>query len=121
MFYVQAQHLEEVLREGYGHPNVDGMVMWAAWHATGCYMMCLTDDEFRNLAVGDVVDKLIAEWRTHPVAAATTDADGVVELDLAHGEYNVTVTHPSLVSSAVRTLTVDASSSSSENAIDIRV
>ncbi|KAF2913141.1 hypothetical protein DAI22_10g066900 [Oryza sativa Japonica Group] len=117
----QAQHLEEVLREGHGHPNVDGMVMWAAWHATACYVMCLTDDEFKNLAVGDVVDKLIAEWRTHPVAVATTDADGVVELDLAHGEYNVTVTHPSLVSSAVRTLTVDASSSSSENAIDIRV
>uniref|UniRef100_A0A0D9XIU4 GH10 domain-containing protein n=1 Tax=Leersia perrieri TaxID=77586 RepID=A0A0D9XIU4_9ORYZ len=114
----QAQHLEQVLREGYGHPSVDGMVMWAAWHAHGCYVMCLTDNNFRNLAVGDVVDKLIAEWRTHPVAA-TTDADGVVELDLVHGEYNVTVTHPSIGSSAaVRVLTVD--SSSSENGICLR-
>uniref|UniRef100_J3N1Z6 GH10 domain-containing protein n=1 Tax=Oryza brachyantha TaxID=4533 RepID=J3N1Z6_ORYBR len=119
----QAQHLEEVLREGYGHPSVDGMVMWAAWHAQGCYVMCLTDNDFKNLAVGDVVDKLIAEWRTHPVAA-TTDADGLVELDLVHGEYNVTVTHhPSspLVPSAVRTLTVEASSSASSSSVSGKV
>ncbi|KAL5224635.1 hypothetical protein ABZP36_011274 [Zizania latifolia] len=118
----QAQYLEQVLREGYGHPAVDGMVMWAAWHARGCYVMCLTDNNFQNLPVGDVVDKLIVEWRTHPVAA-TVDADGVAELNLVHGEYNITVTHPWLRSPAVRTLRVDALSaaSSKSTAIDIRV
>lgn len=27
-------------------------------------MMCLTDNQFKNLPAGDVVDKLINEWRT---------------------------------------------------------
>ncbi|KAL6877596.1 hypothetical protein ACP4OV_012811 [Aristida adscensionis] len=117
---LQAQHLEEVLREGYGHPAVQGIVMWAAWHARGCYVMCLTDNEFRNLPVGDVVDKLIAEWKTHP-AAAVTDGDGVVQLDLVHGEYNLTVTHPSLGAPAVHAVTVDSSSSAPEKVVDIKV
>uniref|UniRef100_M8BRC4 Endo-1,4-beta-xylanase Z n=1 Tax=Aegilops tauschii TaxID=37682 RepID=M8BRC4_AEGTA len=116
----QAEYLEDVLREGYGHPNVEGMVLWAAWHKHGCWVMCLTDNNFTNLPTGNVVDKLIAEWKTHPVAA-TTDADGVAELDLVHGEYKFTVTHPSLESPMAHTLTVDASSSALEHAINIKV
>ncbi|XP_047057207.1 endo-1,4-beta-xylanase 5-like [Lolium rigidum] len=108
----QVEYLEDVLREGYGHPNVEGIVMWAAWHKHGCYVMCLTDKDFNNLPAGNLVDKLIAEWKTHP-EAATTDANGVAELDLVHGDYSFTVTHPSLHSPTVHTLTVDASSSSS--------
>ncbi|KAJ1295907.1 hypothetical protein BS78_01G259300 [Paspalum vaginatum] len=66
----QVKFLEKMLREGYAHPNVDGMIMWAAWHANGngCYVMCLTDNSFKNLPVGNVVDKLIAEWKTHRTA-----------------------------------------------------
>ncbi|KAM3390578.1 hypothetical protein ACQJBY_012275 [Aegilops geniculata] len=116
----QAEYLEDVLREGYGHPNVEGMVLWAAWHKHGCWVMCLTDNNFTNLPTGNVVDKLIAEWKTHPVAA-TTDANGVAELELVHGEYKFTVTHPSLESPMAHTLTVDASSSALEHAIDIKV
>ncbi|XP_010228324.1 uncharacterized protein LOC100828321 [Brachypodium distachyon] len=121
----QAGYLEAVLREGYGHPAVQGMVMWAAWHAKGCYVMCLTDNGFRNLPVGDVVDKLIAEWRTHPLEV-TTGCNGAAELDLVHGEYNFTVTHPDLESPTVHTLTVDAASSSyaslsSDLTLDIKV
>ncbi|XP_044970779.1 endo-1,4-beta-xylanase 5-like [Hordeum vulgare subsp. vulgare] len=116
----QVEYLEDVLREGYGHPNVEGMVLWAAWHKHGCWVMCLTDNNFTNLPTGNVVDKLIDEWKTHPVAA-TTDAHGVAELDLVHGEYRFTVTHPSLESPMAHTLTVDASSSALEHAIDIKV
>ncbi|VAH53095.1 unnamed protein product [Triticum turgidum subsp. durum] len=116
----QVEYLEDVLREGYGHPNVEGMVLWAAWHKHGCWVMCLTDNNFTNLPTGNVVDKLIAEWKTHPVAA-TTDANGVAELNLVHGEYTFTVTHPSLESATAHTLTVDASSSALEHAIDIKV
>ncbi|XP_051220515.1 endo-1,4-beta-xylanase 5-like [Lolium perenne] len=116
----QVEYLEDVLREGYGHPNVEGIVMWAAWHKHGCYVMCLTDKDFNNLPAGNLVDKLIAEWKTHP-EAATTDANGVAELDLVHGDYSFTVTHPSLHSPTVHTLTVDASSSSSlEHALGIQ-
>jgi GH35 family endo-1,4-beta-xylanase len=116
----QVEYLEDVLREGYGHPNVEGIVMWAAWHKHGCYVMCLTDKDFNNLPAGNLVDKLIAEWKTHP-EAATTDANGVAELDLVHGDYSFTVTHPSLHSPTVHALTVDASSSSSlEHALGIQ-
>ncbi|KAL6883332.1 hypothetical protein ACP4OV_010746 [Aristida adscensionis] len=114
----QVKFLEQVLREGYGHPNINGIVMWAAWHAKGCYVMCLTDNNFKNLPVGDLVDKLIAEWKTHRTAAAT-DENGVVELDLPHGVYNFTVTHPSLRGATVHTMTVDAASSASEHTISV--
>uniref|UniRef100_A0ACD5VJ08 Uncharacterized protein n=1 Tax=Avena sativa TaxID=4498 RepID=A0ACD5VJ08_AVESA len=115
----QVEYLEDVLREGYGHPNVDGIVMWAAWHKYGCWVMCLTDKDFNNLPAGNLVDKLIAEWKTHP-EAATTDANGVARLELVHGDYSFTVTHPSLQAPTVHTLTVDRSSSSSlEHAIGI--
>ncbi|CAN6305434.1 unnamed protein product [Urochloa humidicola] len=109
----QVKYLEQVLREGFAHPNVDGIVMWAAWHASGCYVMCLTDNSFKNLPVGDLVDKLIAEWKTHRHVAATDDK-GAVELDLPIGEYKFTVSHPSLKGDAVHTMTVDTSSSVSE-------
>ncbi|CAL4941422.1 unnamed protein product [Urochloa decumbens] len=117
---MQERYLEEVLREGYGHPSVEGIVMWAAWHARGCYVMCLTDNSFRNLPVGDVVDKLIAEWNAHP-KAATADANGQVKLDLVDGQYDLTVNHPSLRAPAVRAVTVDASSSGQKHVIDIKV
>ncbi|OEL15145.1 hypothetical protein BAE44_0023837 [Dichanthelium oligosanthes] len=94
--------------------------MWAAWYSRGCYVMCLTDNNFRNLPVGDVVDKLIAEWNTHP-KVATADANGVVKLDLVEGQYNFTVTHPSLKAPAVHAVTVDVSSSPLEHVIDIKV
>ncbi|KAK3157407.1 hypothetical protein QOZ80_2AG0121540 [Eleusine coracana subsp. coracana] len=116
----QVKYLEQVLREGYAHPNVDGIIMWAAWHAKGCYVMCLTDSNFKNLPVGDLVDKLIAEWKTHRTAA-TTDENGAVLLDLPLGEYKFTVRHPSLHDDAVDLMTVDsASSSESQHTIRVR-
>ncbi|KAF8720662.1 hypothetical protein HU200_023563 [Digitaria exilis] len=115
----QVKFLEQVLREGFAHPNVDGIVMWAAWHAKGCYVMCLTDNNFKNLPVGDLVDKLIAEWKTHR-ASATTNADGAVELNLPLGEYKFTVSHPSLKGAAVHTMTIDTSSSPSVHTIHVK-
>ncbi|GJN20410.1 hypothetical protein PR202_gb07785 [Eleusine coracana subsp. coracana] len=116
----QVKYLEQVLREGYAHPNVDGIIMWAAWHAKGCSVMCLTDNNFKNLPVGDLVDKLIAEWKTHRIVA-TTDENGAVLLDLPLGEYKFTVRHPSLHGDAVDLITVDSSASSSESQHTIRV
>uniref|UniRef100_A0A0D3HCM8 GH10 domain-containing protein n=1 Tax=Oryza barthii TaxID=65489 RepID=A0A0D3HCM8_9ORYZ len=121
MWLTEVKFLEQVLREGYAHPSVNGMIMWAAWHAKGCYVMCLTDNSFKNLPVGTLVDKLIAEWKTHKTAA-TTGADGALELDLPHGDYNLTVSHPSLGTNAtVRAMTVDAASLASEHLINIKV
>ncbi|CAN0920752.1 Endo-1,4-beta-xylanase 5, partial [Linum grandiflorum] len=92
----QAGYLEKVLREGHGHPKVDGMVLWAAWKPQGCYRMCLTDNNFRNLATGDVVDKLLGEWGGDSVVVGETDEDGYLETTLFHGEYEVMISHPDL-------------------------
>ncbi|TVU48042.1 hypothetical protein EJB05_07664, partial [Eragrostis curvula] len=115
----QAEHLEEVLREAYAHPAVQGIVLWSAWHPEGCYVMCLTDNNFKNLPQGDVVDRLIAEWRATP-RGATTDEQGYFEAELPHGEYQVTVSHPALNTSVSRSVKVQLGADS-EYFIDIRV
>ncbi|CAM0871685.1 unnamed protein product [Alopecurus aequalis] len=106
---LQAQHLEEVLREAYAHPAVQGVILWSAWHAQGCYVMCLTDNSFNNLPQGDVVDRLLAEWRT-AAQTGTTDAQGYFQAEVAHGEYKVTVSHPSLNTSVSQSVTVELGS-----------
>ncbi|KAH7833784.1 hypothetical protein Vadar_009671 [Vaccinium darrowii] len=91
----QALHLEQVLREAHAHPKVDGIVIWAAWRPEGCWRMCLTDNNFKNLPTGDVVDKLIREWSGQSSGiSGTTDSKGRFETRLFHGDYKVTVTHP---------------------------
>lgn len=56
--------------------------------------MCLTDNNFKNLPTGDIVDKLIREW-SHPSGfSGTTDFQGRFKTRLFHGDYKVTVTHP---------------------------
>jgi len=102
----QAQYLEQILREVYAHPAVHGIILWTARHPQGCYVMCLTDSNFRNLPTGDVVDKLIAEWKTHS-HAGVADADRYYEAELFHGDYKVTVSHPVANSTVVQSLSVD--------------
>lgn len=102
----QAHYLEQILREVYAHPAVHGIILWTARHPQGCYVMCLTDDKFRNLPTGDVVDKLIAEWKTHSLAGVA-DADGYYEAELFHGDYKVTVSHPVANSTVVQSLSID--------------
>lgn len=51
--------------------------------------MCLTDNNFRNLATGDVVDKLLHEWGGS--LAGVTDANGFFEASLSHGDYSVKI------------------------------
>ncbi|CAD6202520.1 unnamed protein product [Miscanthus lutarioriparius] len=116
----QVQHLEEVLREAYAHPAVQGIVIWSAWRPEGCYVMCLTDNNFKNLPQGDVVDRLVAEWRATPRAGAT-DAQGYFEAELVHGEYKVTVSHPALNSSISRSVKVELGSGSEHYFIDMQV
>ncbi|KAI6701480.1 hypothetical protein NL676_015804 [Syzygium grande] len=91
----QATYLEQVLREAHAHPKINGMILWAAWKPEGCYRMCLTDNNFRNLPTGDVVDKLLKEWGgVGQVLSGTTGSDGALEASLFHGDYQVTVTQP---------------------------
>ncbi|RLN12707.1 endo-1,4-beta-xylanase A-like [Panicum miliaceum] len=57
----QAANLEKILREVYAHSALHGIILWTVWHKRGCYVMCLTHNNFWNLPTGDVVDKLIRE------------------------------------------------------------
>uniref|UniRef100_A0A5B7C3G5 Putative Glycosyl hydrolase family 10 protein isoform 1 n=1 Tax=Davidia involucrata TaxID=16924 RepID=A0A5B7C3G5_DAVIN len=86
----QAIYLEEVLREGFSHPSVNGIMLWTALHPYGCYQMCLTDDDFHNLPAGDVVDKVLKEWQTG-VVEGHTDEHGSYSFYGFLGEYKVTV------------------------------
>ncbi|XP_022943991.1 uncharacterized protein LOC111448554 [Cucurbita moschata] len=86
----QASYLEAVLREGFSHPAVGGIVLWTALHPNGCYQMCLTDSNFQNLPAGNVVDKLLKEWRTGDIEAKTDD-HGSFSFYGFLGEYEVNV------------------------------
>lgn len=85
----QAAYLEEVVREGFSHPAVDGIMLWAALRRGGCYQMCLTDTNFSNLATGDAVDRLLKEWGSG-VVEGQTDEHGCYSFFGFLGEYRVT-------------------------------
>lgn len=82
--------MEEVLREGFSHPSVNGIMLWTALHPYGCYQMCLTDNDFKNLPSGDVVDKLLQEWQSGRVEGIT-DEHGSHSFYGFLGEYRVSV------------------------------
>ncbi|OIT27796.1 hypothetical protein A4A49_20291 [Nicotiana attenuata] len=88
----QEVYLEEIIREVHAHPGVKGIMMWAPWSPKGCYRMCLTDNNFKNLPTGDVVDKIIKEWNHHDFSGST-DENGFFEASLFHGEYEVEISH----------------------------
>ncbi|KAL9258092.1 Endo-1,4-beta-xylanase 5-like protein [Drosera capensis] len=88
----QAVYLEEVLREGFSHPAVKGIMLWSAFHPQprGCYQMCLTNDDFQNLPAGDVVDRLLLEWQTGTLQGVS-DELGLFAFSGFLGEYRIMV------------------------------
>ncbi|XP_054793474.1 endo-1,4-beta-xylanase 5-like [Prosopis cineraria] len=96
----QAQLLDKILREALSHPKVQGIMIWAAWKPEGCYRMCLTDNNFKNLPTGDVVDKILKEMGSNRLRGQT-DASGLYEAYLFHGDYEVEITHSSLPNSTI--------------------
>ncbi|KAK4431125.1 Endo-1,4-beta-xylanase 4 [Sesamum alatum] len=93
----QAKYLEQILRELHAHEAVQGIIIWGGWWPNqGCWRMCLTDDNFKNLATGDVVDKIMAEWTYAGGFKATTDARGRFQTSLFHGQYEAQITHSKL-------------------------
>ncbi|CAO2831469.1 unnamed protein product [Amaranthus hypochondriacus] len=92
----QAEYLEEVLREGYSHPSVEGIVIWpTSPFSTEC-KMCLVDvqQDFKKTKTGDIVDEFIAKlWSSRPLKF-TTNEQGFSESILLIGDYDVNVRHP---------------------------
>ncbi|CAA0812383.1 Glycosyl hydrolase family 10 protein [Striga hermonthica] len=96
----QASFLDQIINELYAHPKMEGILLWSAWNPHGCYQMCLTDNNFKNLATGDVVDNFISYLTHNADSPGSTDSNGIYEKSLFHGEYEVTVQHPNGVSSS---------------------
>ncbi|KAK1372809.1 GH10 domain-containing protein [Heracleum sosnowskyi] len=76
----QVQYFEQILREGFAHPAVQGIVMWAGPAVDG-YNMTLADNKFSNTPAGDLVDRLLKEWRSE-VPELKTDDNGLLEVSL---------------------------------------
>ncbi|XP_047173042.1 endo-1,4-beta-xylanase 5-like [Vigna umbellata] len=88
----QVQYFELGLKELHSHPMVKGIVMWTALSPQGCYRICLTDNNFKNLAAGKVVDRFLAQWKPKNLSGVT-DKNGYLELSLFHGDYEMKISH----------------------------
>ncbi|XP_026415817.1 uncharacterized protein LOC113311181 [Papaver somniferum] len=117
---MQASYLEQILREAHSHTAVEGIVLWAARNETGCYRMCLTDENYNNLPTGVVVDKLIDEWKPQ-ISEGLTDSNGEFKTLLFHGHYDVAINHPSMNSTFSRRFEVTAPETSARNSEDTTI
>ncbi|XP_057782892.1 endo-1,4-beta-xylanase 5-like [Salvia miltiorrhiza] len=88
------QYMEPLLHELHSHPYVNGIIVWGAMgdKKDGCWKMCLTDLEYKNVPPGDILDKFMSEFIRVPDTNGKTDATGAFETSLFHGEYEATVT-----------------------------
>ncbi|XLR45182.1 hypothetical protein S83_029842 [Arachis hypogaea] len=86
--------------------------------AAGFKDMALTDENFQNTLVSDVVDKLISEWQTEP-QKAIADSTGFIHFSLHHGEYDVTVTHP--LGHSSKTLNLSVRKDSTQQTIHVKM
>ncbi|VVA30128.1 PREDICTED: endo-1 4-beta-xylanase [Prunus dulcis] len=85
-------YLEEILREGFSHPAVEGIMMFV-------------DKSFKNTPAGDVVDKLLDEWK-FGTQETTTDDEGFTNISVFHRDYEITVQNHITNSSATLNLRV---------------
>ncbi|XVE49336.1 hypothetical protein DITRI_Ditri01bG0074800 [Diplodiscus trichospermus] len=89
----QAQYLEDILREAFSHPAVEGIIIFGGPEISGFDVMTLADAEFVTTPVGEVVDKLIIEWKSGTIQLRA-DARGWSEVSLFHGDYEAKIYHP---------------------------
>ncbi|KAJ8765144.1 hypothetical protein K2173_010635 [Erythroxylum novogranatense] len=101
----QAIYLDQVLREGFSHPAVNGIMLWTALHPYGCYQMCLTDNNLKNLPAGDVVEKLLRSWRTGNLRGQS-DGQGSYSFVGFLGEYKATVQYGNRIANSTFSLCV---------------
>ncbi|KAI4371383.1 hypothetical protein MLD38_019625 [Melastoma candidum] len=114
----QDEYLEEVLREGFSHPAVEGIIMFAGPESAGFNSTTLVDRNFKNTPAGEAVDRLIEEWRTGPFETRTDDR-GRFKAALYHGEYEIRVENPVRRSSTVAK--VEVNKASRGRTIDIKI
>ncbi|KAJ6671113.1 HYDROLYZING O-GLYCOSYL COMPOUNDS putative-RELATED [Salix viminalis] len=78
----------------------------------------LADKDFKNTPAGDVVDKLIDEWRFH-TKEIKADGKGSIEIPLFHGDYNITVKDP--VSSSLTAFSYKMTKDVTRDTVHLRI
>ena len=90
----RADNLENLYRIAFGHPSVEGIVMWGFWegvHWRGQNGAILNLDWTPN-AAGRRFESLMKEWTTN--TSGNTDKNGNYNFRGFHGGYRITVTVP---------------------------
>ncbi|XP_023641639.1 uncharacterized protein LOC17893013 isoform X2 [Capsella rubella] len=62
----QVRYMEDILREAYSHPAVEGIIIYAGPEVSGFSKLTLADKDFNNTETGDLIDKLLQEWKQEP-------------------------------------------------------
>ncbi|KAG2323038.1 hypothetical protein Bca52824_016251 [Brassica carinata] len=102
---VMVKYMEEVLREAYSHPGVEGIILYAGPEMSGFNKLTLADKDFNNTEAGDLTDKLLQEWQQEPAEIPVKyhehndeEQSRIIgfspEVSLLHGHYTVIVTNP---------------------------
>lgn len=88
---MNADALEAVYRTAFGHPAVEGIVMWVFWAGNSWRgsNAGLAHRDWRLTAAGARYESLMGEWSTE--SSGTTDSDGSLGLRCFHGEHAITV------------------------------
>jgi endo-1,4-beta-xylanase len=88
---VNADRLELVYRTAFGHPAVEGIVMWAAWAGDSWRgpNAGLAHLDWSLNESGRRYEALMEEWSTRD--SGTTDAEGIYRFRAFLGQYQVTV------------------------------
>ncbi|XP_010488907.1 PREDICTED: uncharacterized protein LOC104766677 [Camelina sativa] len=103
----QVKYMEDILREAYSHPAVKGIIIYGGPEVSGFNKLTLADKDFKNTGAGDLIDKLLKEWKQGPAEIPiqnhehNDEEEGRIirfspEISLLHGHYTVTVTNPSM-------------------------
>ncbi|XP_019089277.1 PREDICTED: uncharacterized protein LOC104729865 [Camelina sativa] len=94
----QEKYIEDILREAYSHPAVEGIIIFGGPEVSGFDKLTLADKYFNNTKTGDVIDKLLKEWHqksSEIPKIVTADSENEEEdVSLLHGHYSVNVSHP---------------------------
>ena len=85
--------MEEILRESFSHAAVKAIIIWTGASIDGCDVMCMTNEKLENTPVGDLIDRLMKEWRTGDVEIVA-DSNGRADVSVFNGDYEVNVVDP---------------------------
>ncbi|XP_010496773.1 PREDICTED: uncharacterized protein LOC104773807 [Camelina sativa] len=107
----QVKYMEDILREAYSHPAVKGIIIYGGPEVSGFNKLTLADKDFKNTGTGDLIDKLLKEWKQGPAEIPiqnhehNDEEEGRIiwfspEISLLHGHYTVTVTNPLMKNSS---------------------